>query len=117
MGNPVVQFQILSTAPDETAQFYSELFGWNIGAADSIGYRRIDTASNTGIQGGIWPADSPAPNLVQLFIAVDDLNSSVEKAHSLGARLLVAPTQLPQGDSMAVLLDPSGMPFGLYRKS
>jgi predicted enzyme related to lactoylglutathione lyase len=30
MANPVVQFQILSKRPDETAQFYGDLFGWTV---------------------------------------------------------------------------------------
>lgn len=58
MGNPVMQFQMISKKPDETARFYSELFGWTIDADNPMGYRRIDTGSMEGIQGGIWPAAS-----------------------------------------------------------
>ena len=61
MGNPVTQFQIISKTPDETARFFAELFAWKFDANNPMGYRRIDTGSSDGIQGGIWPAPPQAP--------------------------------------------------------
>jgi predicted enzyme related to lactoylglutathione lyase len=117
MPNPVTHFQILSKTPDETAKFYSTLFGWTVNADNPLGYRRIDTGSAEGIQGGIWPAPPQAPDFVQIFIGVDDLKAAVDRACQLGARLLIPPTTLPEGDEMAVLHDPLGMSFGLWRKA
>jgi len=77
MGNPVVQFQMLSKSPDATAQLYCALFGWTVNADNPLGYREIHTGTERGIQGGIWPAPPQAPNFVQLFIAVDDLNTRI----------------------------------------
>ena len=116
MGNPVMQFQIISKSPEETAQFYSSLFGWKVDADNPMGYRRIDTGSASGIQGGIWPAPPQAPNFVQLFTAVEDVGAAVEKAVSFGAKVLIPPTKLPEGDEMAVLHDPQGMSFAVWRK-
>lgn len=116
MNNPVMQFQIISKAPEETARFYSELFGWKVDADNPMGYRRIDTGNTAGIQGGIWPAPPQATNFVQLFMAVDNVQLSVEQALALGARILIPPTMLPEGDEMAVLHDPQGMSFALWRK-
>ncbi len=113
MGDPVMQFQILSTAPEETARFYSLLFGWKIDANNPLGYRQIDTGSREGIQGGIWPAPPQSPNFVQLFIKVPDVAALVKQAQELGAKVLIPPTVLPGGDEMAVLHDPQGMPFAL----
>jgi predicted enzyme related to lactoylglutathione lyase len=115
MANPVTQFQILSKTPDETARFFSSLFGWKIDANNPMGYRRIDTGSQDGIQGGIWPAPPQSPDFVQLFVGVDDVKSSVKKAEGLGATLLIPPTMLPEGDEMAVLHDPRGMSFAVWR--
>jgi hypothetical protein len=53
MPNPVFQFQILSQSSDETAAFYTQLFGWSVDANNPLNYRRIDTRSAEGIQGGI----------------------------------------------------------------
>jgi len=115
MGNPVTHFQILSKRPDDSAAFYSALFDWRINADNAMGYRRIETGSGEGIQGGIWPAPAQAPNFVQLFVSVADVNAAVEKAQRLGGRVLIPPTVLPEGDEMAVLHDPQGMSFAVWR--
>jgi predicted enzyme related to lactoylglutathione lyase len=117
MGNPVVEFQILSKSPDETAHFYSQLFGWTVSADNPLGYRRIATGSAAGIQGGIWPAPPQAMNFVQLFIEVDDVKAAAAKAESLGAKVIIPPATLPDGDEIAVLQDPHGMTFGVCRRA
>ena len=115
MGNPVAQFQILSKDPDRTAGFYSALFGWKVDANNPLAYRRIDTGSATGIQGGIWPTPPGGHNFVQLFMAVEDVRAAVGKAVELGARVIAPPAQLPEGGEMAVLLDPLSMPFAVWQ--
>jgi predicted enzyme related to lactoylglutathione lyase len=117
MGNPVMQFQILSKEPEETAKFYSGVFGWKVDANNPMGYRQIDTGSKEGIQGGIWPAPPQAPNFVQLFMGVADVKAAVRKAEEMGAKTLIPPTMLPEGDEMAVLLDPQGMSFAVWRRA
>lgn len=116
MANPVVEFQILSNAPDETARFYSSLFGWRVKADNPLGYREISTGAGEGIQSGIWPASAHAPTFVQLFIAVDNVRIVTEKAQSAGAKVIIPPTSLPNGGEMAVLHDPQGMSFGIVKK-
>jgi predicted enzyme related to lactoylglutathione lyase len=116
MANPVVEFQILSKAPDDTARFYSGLFGWTVNDDNPLGYRQINTGSDKGIQGGIWPAPPQAPTFVQLFVAVNDVGQSVKKAEGLGAKVIIPATTLPEGDEMAVLLDPQGMSFALCKR-
>jgi predicted enzyme related to lactoylglutathione lyase len=117
MPNPVIEFQMLSKSPDDTAKFYCQLFGWTVNAKNPIGYRRIATGAKEGIQGGIWPAPPEAPNFVQLFVGVADVNASVKNAQQLGAKVIIPPTMLPEGDEMAVLLDPQGMSFALIRRA
>ena len=116
MNNPVMQFQIISKKPGETAKFYSTLFGWKVSANNPMGYREIQTGSTEGIQGGIWPAPPQSPDFVQLFTAVEDVVKCAAQAEALGAKLLIPPMALPDGGMMAVLHDPQGMSFGLWQK-
>lgn len=116
MPNPVIQFQIISKSPDSHGEFYSKLFDWKITSDNPLGYREIATGSNEGIQGGIWPAPPQAQAFVQLFIQVDDCAAYAEKAVTLGAKMLMPVQKLPQGEEMAVLLDPQGLPFAIMRK-
>jgi predicted enzyme related to lactoylglutathione lyase len=107
----------LSKAPDDTARFYAGLFGWTVSADNPLGYRQINTGSQDGIQGGIWPSPPQTHNFVQLFVAVDNVAESVKKAEGLGAKVVIPATTLPGGDEMAVMLDPQGMSFALTQRS
>ncbi|HZQ90519.1 MAG TPA: hypothetical protein VFA60_01860 [Terriglobales bacterium] len=49
------------------------------------------------------------------FTAVKDVKAAAQKAERTGARVLVPATVLPEGDAMAVLLDPQGMSFAVWR--
>jgi hypothetical protein len=115
MGSPVTQFQILSKDPDACAAFFGALFGWAIDKGNAMGYRAIETGSADGIQGGIWPAPPQAPEFTQLFVSVPDVKAACDKALSLGAKVLIPPTALPDGDEMAVLHDPRGLPFAVWK--
>ena len=115
MANAVTQFQILSKDPERTAKFYSQLFHWSVDANNALGYRQIRTGSKEGIQGGIWPAPPQAANFVQLFVSVDNVQAAIQDGESLGAKVIIPATVLPEGDEMAVLLDPDGMSFAVWR--
>ena len=91
MGSPVMQWQIVTPHPDRAASFYGDLFDWEISQNNLLNYRMVDTGSERGISGGIWPAPPEAPSFIQLFMQVDDVKGYVEKAVVLGARVLIAP--------------------------
>jgi len=56
-----------------------------------------------------------APPFVQLFIQSDDVEAIAKKAQELGARLIFGPAALPDGDWMAVLTDPTGLAFAIWK--
>jgi predicted enzyme related to lactoylglutathione lyase len=117
MPNPIVRWQIVTPEPAKAAAFYREVFGWELSAANAMGYRELHTGakSATPVDGGVWPSPPNQPGFVQLFIEVADIDGFVAKATKLGARIIVPKSVLPDGDSMAVLLDPTGIPFGVCR--
>jgi predicted enzyme related to lactoylglutathione lyase len=116
MANSIRHIQILSESPDQTARFYGDLFGWTVDANNPMGYRRIETGANDGVQAGIWPAPPQAGSFVQFFVGVSDLQLALARAQELGAKILIGPANLPEGDQMAVLQDPLGMPFGMWQR-
>jgi predicted enzyme related to lactoylglutathione lyase len=116
MGNPVMQWQILTKQPKKLEEFYSKLFGWEVSNDNPLGYMRVDTGSEEGIQGGFWPiGEKEGHSMVQLFIRVPDVKAHVKKAEQLGARIVIPPQMLPDGDEMAVVVDPDGIPFAMFR--
>lgn len=113
MGNPVIQWQLVTKNPDSSAKFYGALFDWEMNRNNLLGYQTVDTGSEVGISGGIWPAPPTATPFVQIFMQVDDCAAYVERAVELGAHVIVPPQVLPDGDQMAILHDPQGVSFGL----
>jgi hypothetical protein len=115
MGHPVVSWQIVTKNPDGLTSFYTKLFDWTVNADNPLGYRMIETGSDRGISGGIWPAPPTAQGFVQLFIEVNNVQGHVEKAVNLGGKVIIPPQSLPDGGVLAILHDPEGIPFGLFR--
>lgn len=114
MSHPVVRWQIVSPDAAASARFYQHLFDWSCTQDNALGYREMRTGGD-GPDGGVWPAPSDARPFVQLFVRVPDVAAHVERATALGAAVIVPPTALPDGETMAVLHDPLGMPFVLCR--
>jgi uncharacterized protein len=115
MGQPVVQWQILSKMPDQLTEFYNQLFGWEMNTDNALGYRTVNTCSERGIKGGIWPAPPEGRAMVTLYVEVDDVAERVSRAVELGAVVIIPPQKLPDGDEMAVITDPEGLVVGLLR--
>ncbi len=116
MPHPVTGWQIISPHPDATAAFYQQLFDWHLDRNNTLGYRELTTGDD-GINGGVWPGPPDERPFAQLFIEVPDVHSHVERATSLGATVLVPASVLPDGDVMAVLKDPVGLPFAIRSRS
>ena len=114
MGNPVVQWQIVAREPGKVAEFYAKTFDWQVSTGNALGYRTFETGNERGIPGGVWPSPPEGHNLLQLFIEVDDIDAYVARAKANGATLIIPRSQLPDGDAMAILLDPAGLSFGLF---
>ena len=117
MGQPVMQFQILARNPDKVTSFYSALFGWQVNTGNAMGYRAVDTASGRGISGGIWPIGDEGHPLVQLFVEVDDVATTISKVEQLGGQVIIPPQVLPDGDEMAIVMDTEGLSIGLVKTS
>ena len=117
MGQPVMQWQILARDPDKLTAFYGKLFGWRVNADNAMGYRMLDTGSDRGIKGGVWPIGDEGHPLVQLFVEVDDVPASAAQAEQLGGQVIIPPQVLPDGDEMAIVMDTEGLSFGLVKAS
>jgi predicted enzyme related to lactoylglutathione lyase len=115
MSHPVVHWQIVTANPERLGEFYTKLFGWEMQMNNALGYRMIDTGSERGIPGGIWPAPPEVKGFVQLFIEVEDVTRHVQEAVALGAKVIVPAQKLPDGDELAILHDPQGIAFGLRK--
>jgi predicted enzyme related to lactoylglutathione lyase len=114
--NAVMQWQIVAKDPEMVTRFYSGLFNWKVNKDNALGYREVKSGNGRGIDGGVWPSPPDGHNIVQLFVEVDDVDAILAKALSLGAKVIVPKSALPDGDTLAILLDPAGISFGVMQK-
>ena len=115
MGQPVMQWQIVARNPAQETEFYCKLFDWEVNTNNALNYRMVDTGSERGINGGIWPAPPEGHGMVSLYVEVDNVQTYVAKATGLGGKVLIPPQELPDGDEMAIILDPEGIALGIFK--
>jgi len=113
MGALVIHFEIGAIDGEAARRFYAELFGWGV-APDPTGYGVVDTGGDTGIRGGIMQTPEGVPPWVTVYVGVDDLEKSLEKAEGLGGRRVMGPTPVGEIGEMAMLADPDGNVLGLF---
>jgi len=104
---------------EAAAEFYSDLFGWQIGSGDAEnGYREIKLGER--LNGGILPwreEMGDVPPSWSVYFAVADCDAAVAQVKALGGRLLAGPVDIEPG-RFAVVADSQGAVFNLmYLKS
>lgn len=95
--------------------FYSEVFGWGWGGSDEYAEAQV----NGRTIGGVMPRspDMPAevPDTWLVYFGSDDVDAQAKKASDKGATIVVQPTDIPNTGRFAVLIDPQGAAFALYK--
>jgi len=110
MACPIVWFEAVGQHADKLHSFYGEVLGWQFDPKRTPATNAAAANSRSRPHAGA-PSDEP-PWWVTYYTRVPDLDAAIEKARSLGSRLLVAPKR--HGDSrIAVVSDPEGHPIGL----
>ncbi len=96
-------------------QFYTEVFGWGWGGAPE--YAEVQVGGRTVAGAMTRPPDLPAqvPDHWQIYFGFADVDEDVKRAAELGATLIVPPTDIPNMGRFAVLADPAGATFALYK--
>lgn len=114
MGNPITWFEILGPDPEQTATFYSELFGWHTQTMEG-GYILIDTHSGSGMNGGIGqpPADGQPGTI--FYVESPDIQALLDKAESRGGKTVMPVTEIPEMVIYASFTDPWGNRIGLMK--
>lgn len=113
MAHPVVHFEIGCTDTARTQTFFSSLFGWSIQQAGPAA--NIDTGSREGIPGHITSLGHEPLHYTMFYVEVDDVQAYLDKAVSLGGKMVVPPIKIPTG-TFAWFADPDGNTIGLLKR-
>ncbi len=127
--NRVVHFEIHARDLDSAQKFYGSVFGWKITdlGAQMGNYRMVSTGEDEpdaqwrGINGGITPRMGPPPsggepvNAFVCTIAVDDVDSFIEKVKTAGGAIALDKMQVPGVGWLVYVKDPEGNIFGMLQ--
>ena len=112
-SNPVTWFEILGKDGASLQRFYADLFGWKVDAANPMNYGMVE-GKEGGIGGGITGAQDGQPQ-VTVYVAVDDLQATLDRAKSLGGEVAMPPMDVPNGPKIAQFRDPQGNLIGIMK--
>ena len=108
--------EVLTRDVDAAKAFYADVFGYTFTEFGGMGYFVIEVDGNgVGGLGGI-PGSMPdeVPAHWRTYFNVADCDASTEKAVSLGATVLMPPTDMPYGRH-ADIMDPNGSVLALLK--
>ncbi len=115
MGSPIVHFEIIGKDAAQLKEFYTQLFDWKIGdlMPDMGNYGLID-GDLSGLAGGVGQSDDGKPR-TSVYAQVPDPQATLDKAVAMGATVVMAPTEIMPGTTLAMFADPAGNIFGLTK--
>lgn len=102
---------------DRAQEFYTKLFGWTPKASPEYVEMHVGEAAIGGLmtmQPQV-PAQVPAHWLPYFW--VDDVDASAAKASGSGGNTLVPPMDIPKVGRFAVIADPQGAVFAIFKGS
>lgn len=97
--------------------FYTQLFGWEADDQDmpnGMTYTSFlnDGRNNAGMM-QINEEWGDMPSNWMVYFTVDSCDASAERAQSMGANVMMPPTDIPEVGRFSVLQDPQGAAFGI----
>jgi predicted enzyme related to lactoylglutathione lyase len=117
MGRPVVHWEFWSEDPGKIAEFYEQVFGWEIRSIPDRDYRLVETGAEPGIKGGIMkPKAGPWPGKLAFYIDVDDIDDYNQRIQLAGGKIVVPKTNMPGIGELSLFEDPDGRVLGIWKQ-
>ena len=110
-----VWHDLMTTDAEKSREFYGALFDWQIEERPMEGFTYHMLRAGPGPIGGIIEEKSIPMSHWMPYVAVDDVDQAAEKCKSLGGSVCVPPTDIPKTGRFAVVGDPQGAFFSIYK--
>ena len=100
--------ELLCTDPKAALEFYTKLFGWNteVMHMECMDYTVVKVGDRA--IGGVMTSPEGAPVGWKSYVTVDNIDETVKQAESLGGKICVPPTDIPEVGRFAIIIDPQG---------
>ncbi len=103
--------ELMTTDVAGAKKFYSDLFGWEFDEMPMEEMTYSVVKANGDAVGGIMPMPKDAPPMPPvwgIYVSVDNVDETTEKATTMGATILMPPRDIPEVGRFAVIKDPQG---------
>jgi predicted enzyme related to lactoylglutathione lyase len=114
----VVHFELFAPEPGALADFYRNVFGWEISAWEGpFEYQLVSTgpAGDMGIDGAIAPFGDAGDQRTVVTIGVGDIGATAEKVFAAGGSAVTEKNAVPGIGWQRYFRDPSGLVFGVLQ--
>ncbi len=102
---------------ERSADFYRELFGWEIpereNSAELGGYRRAQLGGKD-VAGAMPRMDEGNPAVWATYVSVEDADATLAKVRDGGGSVMVEPMDVMGMGKMAIFTDPTGAVCGIW---
>jgi len=115
-ANPFCWYELVTTDHDAAMAFYAKVTGWMIADSGMTDRRYSILTAGSNPLGGIIAMDVPRPFWLG-YVAVDDVDAYVGKVTAAGGSLHHAAEDIPGVGRFAVVADPQGAAFVLFKGS
>lgn len=111
--HPIVHIELSANNLASAAQFYKELFGWQVQSQPELNYATWDPGEGPG--GGFNPTGTnTTPGTVTVYVGTDDIEATLNRIEELGGSTVYPKTEIPNMGWFAMFKDPTGNVLGLY---
>lgn len=108
MSSPIVHVEISAEDRSQLAQFYHQIFGWELKDFPDMDYTTFMSGEG-GVGGGFNPVgEGNEAGTVVVYIAVDDVQATLDEIERQGGNTLMPPTDIPGVGKIAQFIDPTG---------
>jgi uncharacterized protein len=107
--------ELLTNDTNKAGPFYAELFGYELSPWGPEGTYTLFKKGETQVAGMMTAPQEGMPPNWGIYFATEDVDGVVDKVKAAGGQVYMGPEDMPEIGRMAVVADPQGAAFGVFK--
>ena len=116
-NNPVVFWELASHDQDKSAEFFRDVFGWEVKLDERIGFYRVSPpAGPNPTHGYIFTLKKAKLPFVSVYIQVTNIKAMRDRVAEHGGHIVLEPEEPVPGSWVCLFNEPSGVTFAMVEE-
>jgi predicted enzyme related to lactoylglutathione lyase len=118
-NSPVVWWELASHDADRSAEFFRQVFDWDVSLDERLGFYVTRTDREAAAHfggGGIFTLRKARLPFLAIYIAVDDIHARRERIVAHGGFIVEEPFDTGNGTMICLFNEPSGVTFAMIQE-